>query len=389
MKTVALICPDGHSVLLFCKGIIAALREAGWDRVLVITDAGSYRGEIEALGVDCADVPISRFTDLAADLRYIASLRRILARERCEAVLNFSTKPNIFGAMAAKLAGCRTIVSHVVGLGATFLPDPALSARMMRSIMRLLYRLSSHFSSRVWFTNPTDRAYFVDSGLVAERKTMLTRNYLDTLYYSASMEDERDVDALRRELSLDRGRTVVLMVARLIWPKGIREFAGAAELLRARRPECHFLLVAPPEPPSSQTVPVATVKSYEAEGNFTWLGFRRDVRRLYALCDIAVLPTYYKEGGYPRALLEPMSMGKPLVASTSDDCRGTVDEGRNGFLVPPRDAHALADAIEKLAADPDLRREFGRNSRAKAVAEFDERIILHDAIREAGLLPKA
>jgi N,N'-diacetylbacillosaminyl-diphospho-undecaprenol alpha-1,3-N-acetylgalactosaminyltransferase len=380
--------PDGLSILLFCKGIISVLREVGWDRVLVIADLGEYRADIEALGAECVDVAIVRFANPVADLKYVARLRRILAAEECEAVLNFSTKPNIFGAIAAKLAGCRTIVAHVVGLGATFLPDESQRAKVMRSVMRSLYKVASRISHKVWFTNPTDRAYFIETGLVPESKTLLTRNYLDTSYYSAKNETERDVDALRQELALDKSQVVVVMVARLIWPKGIAEFAGAAEQLRARRPECRFLLIAPPEPPSGQTVPVETVKGYGAGGNFRWLGFRRDVRRLYALCDIAVLPTYYKEGGYPRALLEPMSMGKPLVASTSADCRATVDEGRNGFLVPPRDASALADAIDRLVADPSLRLEFGKNSRAKAVAEFDEKVILRKAIPDAGLVPQ-
>jgi N,N'-diacetylbacillosaminyl-diphospho-undecaprenol alpha-1,3-N-acetylgalactosaminyltransferase len=383
--TIALVCPDGYSVLLFCKGIIAALADTGWARILVLTDVGEHRGEIEALGTECIDIPVSRFIDPLGDLRYVYALTRSFRRERCDAVLNFSTKPNILGSIAARIAGCRIMVSHVVGLGSTFASGKSVKHVATRSLMRLLYRLACRVSTRVWFTNPADRAYFIRTGLVDLRKTILTRSYLDTVEYSASPGDSAAVATLRAELSLGPDKVVVLMVARLIWPKGVGEFAEAAKLLRDRRPECEFLLVAPPEPPSPQTIAEETVREFETDRNFQWLGFRRDMRFLYALCDIAVLPTYYKEGGYPRALLEPMSMGKPLVTTTSEDCRATVDEGRNGFLVPPRDGAALAAAIERLAASPELRWEFGRHSRTKAVSEFDERSILRGAMREAGL----
>ncbi|MBA3656691.1 MAG: glycosyltransferase family 4 protein [Gemmatimonadaceae bacterium] len=387
MSTAALICPDGLSVSLFCKGIIRELRSAGWNRVLVLTEVGSYREDIESLGAECVDVPVARFIDIVGDIRYTLTLARILRSEHVEGVLAFSTKPNVFGAFAAKLAGSHHIVTHVVGMGSVFVPQMSLPAKVMRGVMRALYRMSSRIADHVWFTNPGDRDFFVLSGIVEEEKAILSRNYLDTQYYMAGSESLESVQELRRELGIAADATVVVMVARLIWPKGIGEFAGAAEILREKCPRCFFILVAPEEPPSPHTVPVATVRSYEKLGNFKWLGFRKDVRRLYALCDVAVLPTYYKEGGYPRALLEPMSMGKPLVASTSEDCRATVDEGLNGFLVPPRDAEALASAILKLAENPELRQQYGAHSRQKAVGEFDEKVILRKMISQAGLVP--
>jgi N,N'-diacetylbacillosaminyl-diphospho-undecaprenol alpha-1,3-N-acetylgalactosaminyltransferase len=384
--TVALVCPDGFSVLLFCKGIIATLRRGGRARVLVLTDVGTYREELEALGVACVHVPISRFVAPGQDVRYLWALYRVFRRERCDAVLTFSTKPNIYGPIAAWMAGVDRVVVHVVGLGMSFLPGRSVKARLVQSVMRLLFRVSCRLSDRVWFTNQHDLAYFVCSGLLDASKSILTRNYLDTAFYAAATETPEDTEHLRRELGLRPGQVVVLMVARLIWAKGIREFAEASRLLRGRDPDCQFVLVAPAEPPSPQTVPEVFVRSYEANGNFHWLGFRRDVRRLYALCDVAVLPSYYKEGGYPRALLEPMSMGKPLITTTSEDCRGTVDDGVNGMLVPPGDAGALADAITHLARDPATRTAFGRCSREKAVSEFEERPILRAVLRDVGLV---
>jgi N,N'-diacetylbacillosaminyl-diphospho-undecaprenol alpha-1,3-N-acetylgalactosaminyltransferase len=384
--TVALTCPDGLSVVLFCEGIIKALRSGGRQRVLVLTEVGEYRAQIEEFGADCINVPMSRYIDPVRDACYVMTLWRIMRREKCTGVLNFSTKPNIYGAIAARLAGVKRIVLHVVGRGASFQPGRSLKSRMMQSVMRRLYTLSCSLSDRVWFTNPNDLQFFVDTRIVESSRTILTHNYLDTSYYAPEMESEADVAALRTELAISPGQLVVLMVARLIRPKGVFEFAGAAELLRERYPDCRFLLVAPPEPNAPQSIAPADIKAYEARAHFRWLGFRHDMRRLYAMCDIAVLPTYYKEGGYPRALLEPMSMGKPLITTTSEDCRATVDEGRNGLLVPPRDTEALAEAIAMLVRDPSLRARFGRHSREKAVAEFEEKAIVEGPLREAGLV---
>lgn len=384
--TIALVAPDGLTVVLFCLAFIDALKAGGRSKVIVVADVGPHRAELEALGVECVDVPMSRFIDPLSDARYVATLRSVFKRYGCDAVVSHSTKPNVYAPIAARMAGVPRVVNHVVGLGATFVPDGSLKSAVMRRVLLGLYCIACSKCDRVWFTNPADREFFVRAGVVPAEKTILTRNYLDTEFWTMGNVPPDSIAALRLELGITANAPVVLMVARLIRSKGVVEFAQAAHLLREKHPAARFLLVAPEQPPSAQTIAPETIHELEREGNFRWLGFRPDVRRLYALCDLAVLPTYYKEGGYPRALLEPMSLGKPLVTTTSEDCRATVDEGRNGFLVPPRDANALADAIDRLLSDASLRSRFGEHSRRKAVAEFDERPIVTGALRAAGLV---
>jgi glycosyltransferase involved in cell wall biosynthesis len=177
---------------------------------------------------------------------------------------------------------------------------------------------------------------------------------------------------------------VVIMVARMIWPKGVREFVEAAELLKERRPGVHFLLVAPLEIGSPDAVPEAYVRGRERTGNLRWLGFQKDVRQLYAMSHLAVLPSFYKEGGYPRALLEPMAMGKPVITTDTDGCRGVVDHGRDGYLIPPKDSKSLMDAVEEMISDERKLAEFGNRARVKMVCEFDERVIVPSAIKALG-----
>ena len=123
----------------------------------------------------------------------------------------------------------------------------------------------------------------------------------------------------------------------------------------------------------------------EHVANFQWPGFRSDAGDLCRLADLAVLPTYSREGGFPRALLEPMAAGKPVIASDSADCRGAVEEGSNGYLVPIRDSGALAAAVASLLDDPEKRQMFGAQSRLKVEREFDERTIFPGALRALGM----
>lgn len=382
---IALVCPDGLSIMLFCKGIIRALQSIPSSRVFVFCDAGAHAGEISELGVVCVPVPIYRWLDPLEDIKHAWRLWAGLRRHRCEVVVNFSTKSNIYGTLAAKLAGAKATYCHVVGLGGGFAPRRGLRGRLIRWGFERLYRLACRWSDRVWFTNARDREFFIRHGLLAERDTVLSRNYLDTDEYALETVGEERRRAAMAHCGLAQDERMVIMVARMIWQKGIREFAEAARFLRERQPRVKFVLVAPLETGSPDAVPESFVREAERTANFKWLGFQSDVKRLYAIADLAVLPTYYREGGYPRALLEPMAMGKPVIATTSEDCRGTVEEGQNGLLVPMRDSHALATAISRVMSDDDLRSRLGRYSRVKAVRDFDERPIVAGALRELGL----
>jgi glycosyltransferase involved in cell wall biosynthesis len=382
---IALVCPDGLTVMVFCKGIIRALQSISGARVIVVCDAGAYRHEIEALGVTCAVIAMYRWIDPIGDLKYAWKLWRFFRHERCDVVLNFATKPNIYGSIAAKLAGTPLIMSHVVGLGAGFHPRKNLVGRALQYLVINLYRLACVSSNKVWFTNANNRKLFIEKNLVTEAKTLLTRNYLDVSEYDLDRVSAERMASARRDCGIGPKDQMVIMVARMIWSKGIREFAEAAELLRRSHPALKFVLVAPLEIGSHEAVPESFIREKERGGNLIWLGFQNDVKRLYAIADLAVLPTYYKEGGYPRALLEPMAMGKPVITTDSEDCRGTVEEGYNGYLVPQRDARALADAIARVMSDEDARKRLGRNSQIKAARDFDEKKIVPGALRSLGL----
>ncbi len=383
---VAFVCPDGHSILLFCKGILKALRDAVEAEVSVLCSPGRYQKDIEALGVACIPVECYRFLSPVKDAQYLIALFRTFRREQFDLVIAFSTKPNIYATVAARLAGVRRVVVHVVGLGSAFSQTSNLKGRCMRFMFLQLYHLAFRLCSKAWFTNGNDLRYFLDLKMMSKSKAVLTRNYLNIDRFAPDSIDRDKISELKRELRIGDGERVVVMVARMIWQKGIREFAEAAELLKAEYPHIRFLLIAPLETGSPGAVPEDYIIEKEKTANLKWLGFREDLKNIYAMSDLAVLPSYYKEGGYPLGLLEPMALGKPVISSDSIDCCGPVEDGKNGFIVPARNSKALATAIASIFQDEKKRVSFGNYSRMKIEKEFDERDVIREAFDKLGLL---
>lgn len=382
---IALVVPDDLSVILFCKGIISTLQTIPGARVFVVCEMTKYRKEIENLGCTPIEIGAYRFFHPVKDLGYLLRLRRFFRAKHIGIVFNFATKQNIYGTIAAQLADVPSIFSHVVGRGSAFDDRRDMRGRVLRRATSWLYRLVGLWSRKTWFTNSSDRKFFIESKLIRKSKTVLTRNYLNVHEYSISSVTPMRLESARSLCKMNKQERIVVMVARMIWAKGIREFAQAAEMLRNSHPHLKFVLIAPLETGSFGAVPEEFIRECEAKANFIWLGFQEDVKSIYAIAGLAVLPSYYKEGGYPRALLEPMSMGKPVITTDTDGCRGTVEHGFNGFLIAPRDTTALAAGIAKIMDDDTLRELLGKHSQLKAYRDFDENSIVPAALRELGL----
>ncbi len=387
---IAVICPDDLSIVLFCKELVKALQNSDKNKVYVLSDCnisgenpdGYYTKIIKSWGVDQIPVKFSRFINPLKDIKYVISLYRIFKNKKIDFVVNISTKPNIYGAFAAKCAKVDKTVCSVWGMGTAFSDKKTLKSRLLKSFVELLYRISFKISDKVWFTNREDFNYFLSRGIVTPKNSIITKNYVNTEEYSSSTVDKDVLLRLWNELSLNDNKKVVIMVARMSWAKGIKEFVDSAKILHSGLPEVKFILVGPLDEGSPDSIPKSYLIENNKHNNFMWIGFRREVKELYAIADLAVLPSYYREGGFPRALTEPMAMGKPVITTNSVHCRGTVEEGKNGYLVPVKDSKALADAIAILINDDNKRKEFGRYSRLKAENEFNEKVIVPKVVKE-------
>jgi glycosyltransferase involved in cell wall biosynthesis len=166
----------------------------------------------------------------------------------------------------------------------------------------------------------------------------------------------------------------VVLPARMLWDKGVAEYVEAARLLRDRRRPVDLLLAGEPDPGNPASVPEHVIRGWVADGLVQWLGHVADMPQLFRTIDCVVLPSYRE--GLPKGLIEAAACALPLITTDVPGCREVVTDGVDGLLVPVKNALALADAIERLQADPPLRLRLGTAARDKALAQFDERNVV-------------
>ena len=169
---------------------------------------------------------------------------------------------------------------------------------------------------------------------------------------------------------------VFLFVARLLSEKGIREFAAAARMLKNEGQNAEFRVLGSPDAGNPTSIKAIEITNWVQEGLFHYYGFVDDVRPAMAESDVIVLPSYYREG-VPRSVLEGMAMAKMIITTDNVGCRDTVEDGKNGFIVPPRDIEALAAAMKKVLklSENDINR-MGTYSRQKVENEFADQYVL-------------
>lgn len=378
---IAIVCPDDFTAWHFYKGLLKALKERDYD-VYVVTAQGEYIRLIEGLGVIHIPIQMYRFISPIKDLRFLINLYKIFCKYSFDIVHNFTIKPNIYGAIAARMSGVKNVFGTVEGLGFMYSKEGGLKIKLLRPLVSKLYQLSCSLSNRFWFVNPDDLTFFVSEKIIRKQKAVLIKSIgINVKEYSLNAVSNVRMAKLK-ELRIDNSIKIVTMaVARVVWSKGVREFIEASEILKEKYPFTKFILVGPIEKGSPLSVPQEYLREKEKSENFQWLGFRKDIKEILALSDLVVLPSYYREG-IPRSLLEAMALEKPIITTNSAGCKEVVEDGKNGYLIPIKDSKALADAIEVLINDDKKRADFGRYSRLKAEKEFDEKVVVDRIIKE-------
>ncbi|HQT64600.1 MAG: glycosyl transferase family 1 [Acidocella sp. 20-57-95] len=354
---VFFLSEDWFFVSHFIKRGIAA-KQAGW-RVVLLARVSDCVPQIEAAGIEVIPVPFNRKRlNPFAELWFAVQLAGIYRRLQPDLVHNVALKPIIVGGVAARLAGVKAVLNAPVGLGFVFSSDKLL-AKILKPMVTLALRLTlSPPNSRVVFENPDDMAAMVGAGMVRPGTEVLIRGAgVDITDFYTAPEPPPPVR--------------VILIARMIREKGIPYFVEAARILRG---QAEFILVGAPDPGNPNSATEAELRGWEAEGLVTWLGPRRDIPDLLRGAHIACQPSTYREG-LPKSALEAAACGKPLVTTDVPGCREAVVDGLTGFLVPPRDAQALADALKKLIDDLELRARMGAAGRLRTEQEFADAII--------------
>ena len=350
-KKILLICGRTVSVINFRAGLIRALLADGY-HVSVLCLNEERREEITALGVDFYCLAgNNRSTNPLRVLSLLGRYKKLIRQLSPDIVFTFQATPNMLGCLAAHRAGVKRIFAMVEGAGDVFVNE-GHKWKMIRAAACFLYRRAFRHAEKVFFLNTDDIALFTGRKLVpaAHVERVFGIGVDQTVFTPQPMPEGHPA--------------VFLMVARMVQTKGIFEYCRAAQIVRSKYPQTVFYYLG-----EEFTVKRSDIQPYIDAGDVRYLGYERDVRPAMTQASCLVLPSYRE--GMPVTVMEAQSLGRAVIVTDVTGCRDTVKSGYNGYLVPVRDAAALAERCIYLLEHPDLFATMGRNAATFAKDHFD------------------
>ncbi len=357
---IALVSNTSWSIYNFRLGLIRALIQAG-HHVYAIAPRDEYSDKLTAIGATYVPIKIDNYSSSPfSDLKTLYILFKLYRFYRFNQVIHYTIKVNIYGSIAAKLAGLKSI-AVVTGLGRTF-----QFKGITQRIVHLLYKIANRCSDEVWFLNGEDQQRFISEGLIKSKRTfILPSEGVNTSRYRGTPLTEVD-NKIKR----------LLFAGRLLKDKGILEFVHAAKVISKTHKQVKFEIVGFVNPKNPMSVTLDEIEGWQRSGWINYLGSHEDIRPFINRADCLIFPSYYQEG-ISRILLEAASMSRPIITTDQVGCREVVDHNQSGFLIPPRSVIALIEKIKHiLTLSRSELAEMGRKGRSRVKTLYDERLII-------------
>lgn len=359
MKKVIISANVFFTITNFRIELLKALKNEDYEIVCIANnDELSYSSYqiLEDLNIKFIQADISRKgLNPIEDLRYLFNLVEIYKKEKADIVLHFTIKPNIYGTIAAKLAGVKSI-NTINGLGSAI-----IGGGMLAKVLKLLYKFSLNFSTKIFFQNEDDKSFFLDNKIVNKDKvSIVPGSGVDTKFFN-------DCDSTSKKLTF-------LLVARLLKDKGIYEYIEAVKVLKKKYADVEFLLAGQFDDGNPTAIQKFEVEKWGNNGIIKFLGKTDNIKEFLKLTDVVVLPSYRE--GLSRFLIESACASKPIVTTNVAGCKDVVEDGVNGFLCEAKDSKSLEEAIEKMI---NLHKnelfKMGENSKKIVTERFDKDIV--------------
>lgn len=358
-----LVANTGWYLYNFRLSLAADLAREGYEVVLVCPQDEYSKDLIEA-GYRLILWELDRqIAPLWLELRSVFQLQRIYRRENPALVNHFTLKTVIYGSLAARMAGVPRVVNSITGRGYVF-QAREFKAVLLRLVIDPIFRLIYHkLNAATTFENESDLEYFIEGGLIPNQNIHLVKGVgVDVNWFNYSPEEPTE-------------QPIIVFPGRFLWAKGVGTLIDAARILK-KRLSVRIVLVGRPDPGNPETIPEELIHSWVGEGLVEWWGWQADMRAVFHKSHIVVLPSMGE--GLSKALLEALSCGRPIVATDVPGCRELVIPGVTGYLLPINDPQAIADELERLCRNPELRTQMGLAGRRLAEEEFvDSKINQH------------
>ncbi|MFQ2679232.1 glycosyltransferase family 4 protein [Aeromonas caviae] len=361
-KKIVLVANTSWSMFNFRYGVLSRFLDEGY-KLTIIAPADEFSDKLRAMGCTVINLQMSaKGVNPLQDVKLITTLYQLYKKINPDFIIHYTIKPNIYGSIAAKLAGISSL-AITTGLGYTFVNN-----NIIAKIARKLYKFAFLFPEEVWFLNDDDRHVFIKNKLIQDNRAVLLHGEgVDLEYFQPLPSIIRD------------GETRFLLIARMLWDKGIGEYVEAARLIKAKHKNVRFQLLGACGVENPSAIQREQISEWERQGVVEYLGTTTDVRPIISTVDCVVLPSYRE--GIPRTMLEAAAMAKPLIVTDVAGCRDIVLPSETGYMCPAEDAEALAMCCEKIIMLPVHERiTMGHAGRKLMLKNFDEKLVIEKYI---------
>jgi glycosyltransferase involved in cell wall biosynthesis len=346
----------------FRLGLISLLLERGY-KVVTLAPEDEFSQKLGKAGCHHIHLEMdNKGLNPISDLIMKKRLSRIYREINPDLILHYTIKPVLYGSLAAGKLGI-PFINNITGLGTAF-----IQRNWVTWLVKQLYRSSQKRASCVFFQNSEDKEFFQSKQLIPE-----------SVPQEVIPGTGIDVDHFKLQ-SYPKGNPMTfLLIARMLWDKGVGEFVEAAKQIKSEFSEACFQLLGFLDVSNRTAISRQQMQIWTEQGVIEYLGETDDVRPYIANADCVVLPSYRE--GLPRTLLEAAAMGRPIIATDVTGCREVVNHGVNGYLCKARDANDLAEKMKDMIKMSLHKREEMRfRGRQMIEREFDEKIIVEKIV---------
>ena len=343
---ICIVATNGKSLVDFRGQLISTLANQGYEVTCVsIEPEAEMAKQIQALGAKYVQISGDRVSvGILSGFKMIGDYKRLFKTLKPDICFLYMSKPIAFGGYAAVSQHIKHINILVNGLENAYYRN-GIKDFAVRQVMSFFYRYVAKHADNVFMQNHDDYKYFIEHHIATDKNmTVVNGSGVDMSHYVKSELPEKPV---------------FLMVARLLWSKGIREYLSAIPIVKKECPEARFMLVGGLDH-NDEALSEEELNKWIEEYSIEYCGQTNDVYPFLKQCSVFVLPSYHE--GTPRSVLEAMSVGRAIITTDAPGCRETVVDGKNGYLVPVGDSLTLAEKMKKLALDSKLREGMAEES---------------------------
>lgn len=337
----------------FRKEVMKAIVDVGYEVYISEPDDNERVKYFEEIGCYIIKTDFNRRgMNPVEDFKLMLKYRKMIKQLKPKAVLSYTIKPNIYGGIACRLTGTPQL-ANVTGLG-----DAVENGGWLQRLTIGLYKLGLGKARRVFFQNATNRSFCIAKGIADETSVLLPGSGVNLQHHTS------------QPYPSDEGKIRFLFIGRLLKDKGIEEYFEAAKSIRQKYPNTEFQILGNVEGNYQEKL-----NQLEADGIIRHLGSTSDVRPFIGAVECTIMPSYHE--GMSNVNLESAANGRPVITTNVPGCRETVDNCISGYLVEPRSAKSLTEAVERFILLPYSQKILmGQEGRKKVEREFDRQIVV-------------